>query len=207
MFRITSKEEIFFDMFVEAAENGCKAAGLLHDLITKYVNIDEKIRSIEEVEHECDVLVHKILKQLNRSFITPIDREDIFLIAKELDNITDFIDSTAHRFKMFNVGSITQDAISLSNLIIKTTNELKDTMVELKNMKKSPHLKDKIIEINRLENEGDIIYRNAIAKLFVMQNDAIEVIKWKEIYEHLENTIDACEDVANIVEGVAMKNA
>ncbi|MDP4182277.1 MAG: DUF47 family protein [Bacillota bacterium] len=206
MFKVSPKDEIFFDFFVATAENACRAAELLEELMINYVNVREKVKIIEEAEHECDKQVHKILQQLNRSFITPIDREDIDLIAKELDNITDNIESTAHRFNMFNVQSIHEDAIRLAKLITTCTKEVKALMVELKNMKKSKVLTEKIIEINRLENEADDIFRSAITKLFVTEKEPLEVIKWKEIYDYLENTLDVCEDVANIVEGVVMKH-
>lgn len=147
------------------------------------------------------------MKQLNKSFITPIDREDIYEIAKNLDNITDSIESTAHRFDMFNVKSITEDTKILSNLIVMCTDELKGIMIELKSMKTSKILTKKIIEINRIENEGDDVFRCAMASLFSNGMNAIDVIKWKGIYEFLENTLDACEDIANIVEGVVMKHA
>jgi len=207
MFRITPKEGIFFDMFCEASEIVCKSARMLEDLIQDYTSIPEKINAIEAVEHECDQQVHKIMQKLNTSFITPIDREDIYLLAKELDNITDSIEATAHRFRMYNVESIREESISFAKLIVKSTSELKDVMCELKNLKKSETMREKIIEINRLENEGDDIFRNVITKLFVAEKDPIQVIKWKEIYEYLENTLDACEDVANIVEGIVMKHA
>lgn len=207
MFRITAKEGIFFDLFAATAVDTCKAAKLLEDLMTDYENVDEKIAALEEIEHKCDGHVHKMLEHLNRSFITPIDREDIFEIAKELDNITDAIESTAHRFRMFNVKSIKEDAITVAKLITQCTEELAFVMSELKKLKTSKTLREKIIEINRIENVGDDIFRNAIKKLFLCEQDALEVIKWKEIYEYLENTLDACEDVANIVEGVAMRNA
>ncbi|MCX7711205.1 MAG: DUF47 family protein [Clostridia bacterium] len=207
MFRITRKEEIFFDLFVETSENSCKAAKMLEELMRNYTRVNDKIQAIEDCEHECDQQVHKILEQLNKSFITPIDREDIYLIAKELDNITDDIESTAHRFTMFNVQSITEDAKKMAALIVKCTEELKGVMQELKNMKTSKLLRERIIEVNRIEDEGDTIFRDAITKLFIKETDAVEVIKWKEIYEYLENTLDACEDVANIVEGVVMKHA
>lgn len=207
MFRVTAKEEVFFDLFVETAKNTSKSADMLKELMTNYVNVNEKIKAIEETEHECDQHVHGILKQLNKSFITPIDREDIYLIAKEMDNITDAIESTAHRFRMFNVTSIKEDAIKIVGLIVQCTKELEGIMAEMKNMKKSTTLSKRIIEVNRIENDGDDIYRNAIANLFVSEKDAIEVVKWKEIFEYLENTLDAIEDVANIVEGVVMKHA
>jgi predicted phosphate transport protein (TIGR00153 family) len=207
MFRVTKKDEIFFDMFLETAENTCKAAGLLYELMTNYENIDEKINAIEAVEHEGDRLVHKIFEQLNKSFITPIDRENIYEIAKVLDNTTDCIEATAHRFNIFNVKSIPEDAIKMVKSIVDCAQELKGVMAEMKRMKTSKTLQDKIIEVNRLEDEGDRIFRSAIAKLFINEKDSVEIIKWKEIYDFLENTLDACEDVANIVEGVVMKHA
>jgi len=207
MFRMTAKEVAFFDLFVETAEETCKTARMLEELMTNYDRVKEKIIAIEESEHRCDNHVHKMLEHLNKSFITPIDREDIYLIAKEMDNITDSIEATAHRFKMFNVKTIKEDSKKLARLITQCTEELKNVMLELKRMKTSKILGEKIIEVNRIENMGDDIFRNAIEKLFVSEMDAVEVIKWKEIYEYLENTLDACEDVANIIEGVVMKHA
>lgn len=207
MFRMTSKEGLFFDLFVDTATDTCQSAKLLEDLMISYTNVNEKIRAIEETEHKCDGHVHKMLELLNRSFITPIDREDIYLIAKEIDNITDAIEATAHRFKMFNVKAIREDAKKLARLIVQCTDELANVMAELKKMKTSKVLREKIIEVNRIEDEGDEIFRSAIQMLFVAETDPLEVIKWKEIYEYLENTLDACEDVANIIEGVVMKHA
>ncbi len=207
MFRITRKEEIFFDMFVETADNACKAAEMLEELMVNYVNVKEKVGAIEEAEHACDKQVHKILEQLNKSFITPIDREDIYLIAKELDNITDAIESTAHRFVMFNVKEVTPEAIQLAKLITESTKELKLLMAEVKDMKSSKVLAEKIVEVNRVEDDGDTVFRDAVSNLFSGKRETLDVIIWKEIYEYMENTLDACEDVANIVEGVVMKHA
>jgi predicted phosphate transport protein (TIGR00153 family) len=207
MFTRTSKEERFFDYFIETSEIICKAASLLDDLTNNYVNVNEKIKSIEDTEHACDTIVHKILNELNKSFITPIDREDIYLIARELDNITDDIEAVAQRFNMFNVKEVRPEAIVLSNLVVNATKELKNVIIEMKNMKKSKTLEDKIIEVNNIEDEADSAFRDAMTNLFLAEQDAIEVIKWKEIIDFFENTIDACEDVANIIEGVVMKHA
>lgn len=207
MFRVTAKETAFFDLFVETSTLTCKAAEMLEELMLNYVDIKEKVQAIEEVEHSCDQLVHKILDRLNKSFITPIDREDIYEIAKELDNITDAIEATAHRFTMLNVTSIREESKKLAHLIVEGTKELREVMSDLKNMQKSTNLSKKIIEVNRIENDGDNIFRHAITELFACESNALEVIKWKEIYELLENTLDACEDVANIAEGVIMKHA
>lgn len=207
MFRITAKEGIFFELFTNTSADTCLAARMLEELMNNYVDVTDKIRAIEEIEHKCDGHVHRMLEQLNHSFITPIDREDIYLIAKELDNITDDIESTAHRFRMFNVTGIREDAKQLAKLIVQCTEELMGVMSELKKMKTSKKLREKIIEVNRIEDEADEIFRSAMQRLFVSESNPIEVIKWKEIYEYLENTLDACEDVANIIEGVVMKNA
>ena len=206
MFRTTKKEERFFNMFVETSEKSCKAALMLDDLINNYFDTNKKIDAIEEVEHESDQCVHDIMEQLNKSFVTPIDREDINEIAKVLDNITDAIEATAHRFRMFNVKVVTDEAKALSKLIVECTTELKGVMIELKHMKTSKDLNSKVIEVNRIEDAGDDIYRAAITSLFTNGMNPIEVIKWKEIYELLENSLDACEDVANIVEGIVMKH-
>ena len=207
MFRPTSKEERFFDYFIETSEIICKAAGLLYDLTNNYVNVNEKIKSIEDAEHACDTIVHKILNELNKAFITPIDREDIYLIARELDNITDDIEAAAQRFGMYNVQKVRPEAVVLSKLIVNATNELKNVIIEMKNMKKSKSLQEKIIEVNNIEDEADTAFRDAMTNLFLSEKDAVEVIKWKEIIDFFENTIDACEDVANIIEGVVMKHA
>jgi predicted phosphate transport protein (TIGR00153 family) len=207
MFRPTSKEERFFDYFIETSEIICKAASLLDDLTNNYVNVNEKIKSIEDAEHACDKVVHKIFNELNKAFITPIDREDIYLIARELDNITDDIQAAAQRFSMYNVQEVRPEAIVLSKLIVNATNELKNVILEMKNMKKSKNLEKKIIEVNNIEDEADTAFRDAMTNLFLTEKNAIEVIKWKEIIDFFENTIDACEDVANIIEGVVMKHA
>ena len=166
---------------------------------------DELLRQVADRLYGC-LRKHEIMAQLNKSFITPIDREDINLIARVLDNIVDEIESTAHRFLMFNVTTIRDDVLEIASAIVEGTNELLNVMLELKNMKKSKNLIDKIIEVNRIENVGDTLYRKAMTNLFQSEKDAIEVIKWKEIYQYMEHTLDACEDVANIVEGVVMKN-
>ena len=207
MFRVTRKEEIFFDLFVDTVDLACEAAKKLKDLIDNYCDVDRKINEIQQIEHNCDIKVHNIVEQLNKSFITPIDREDINEIAKQLDNITDAIEDTAHRFRMFDIKSITEDAKKFTELLVAGTEELKIVMTEMKSMKTSKLLCSKIIEVNRLENEGDTLYRNVMTSLFTSGQDALEIIKWKEIYEFLENSLDACEDVANTVEGVVMKHA
>lgn len=206
MFNIVKKEDKFFDMFIEVGDIICDSANIFKDLINNYSNLDGKIGNLEKKEHECDDKVHEIMETINKSFITPIDREDINLIAKELDNIVDSIESAAHRFSMFKIKTVKKEVFEMADLIVKATFVLKGVLAELQNMKKSTLLTEKIIEVNRLEGEGDKIFRKAIKNLFAEEKDPIEIIKWKEIFEFLENTLDTCEDVANTIEGVVTKH-
>lgn len=207
MFRITPREEKYFDLFVETSENAVKAAEMLHALMLDFTDVENKVNGIEEEEHRCDQHVHYILENLNKAFITPIDREDIFAIAKDMDNIVDGIEATANRFLMFNISEMTPEAVELSELIVQCTKALRDVMVEFKHMAKSKTLHDRIVEVNHLENKGDKLYREAMRKLFSNGTDSRHLISWMSIYEHLENTLDSCEDVADLVEGVVTKHA
>lgn len=207
MFKITPKEEKFFDLFIANAETSYRSAVLLKEFMDDFTNTEAKYAGIKEMEHDGDNQLHGIFEQLNKSFITPIDREDIHAIAKAMDDITDFIEQTASRFLMYNVNAIPAEAKEVASMIVDCTKEVVDLMIEMKSMKKSTKLIDKIIEINRIEEQGDAAYRSTIKTLFNNGTPALEVIKWKDIYENLENVLDACEDVANIVEGVVMKHA
>ena len=207
MFRITPKEEIFFDFFVEIVQKNVKAAELFYDLMNDYKNVGEKVKQIEVIEHDCDAIVHKVFRQLDASFITPIDREDIHLIAKELDDITDEVEMTAQRFIMFNVDNIKGDAIKMAKLIVDATKELEVLVTDLRFMKKKTEkIHNKIIDINKIENDGDYIFRAAMKELFSSEKDVMEVVRWKSIYNYLEAVLDSCENVANIIEGIVMKH-
>jgi uncharacterized protein Yka (UPF0111/DUF47 family) len=194
-------------MFIEFAQKAYESAKSLDELINDYTDIETKVGKIVCQEQDCDKLVHAIMRKLNSSFVTPLDREDIDHIGHVMDNVVDGIEAAAQCFTMYNVTTIKPEAKAMSALIVRCTAELLQLMVELKRMKRSTTLQQIIIEINSIENEGDDIYRNALNSLFVKDADAVEIIRWKDMFELLENTIDACEDVANIVEGVVMKHA
>jgi predicted phosphate transport protein (TIGR00153 family) len=205
--RLIPREEKFFDLFKAQAANVVEGAKLLKDLLENYNDVDQKRMKVEKAESTGDEIAHRIIEKLNTTFITPMDREDIHALTSALDDILDFINAAAQRLHLYRVESITEDAVALANIILRAaeeTAELTDRMEDLRNLK---GLKERWIEVNRLENEGDKISRHAIASLFDKGNDPIEVIKWKEIYEHLETAIDKCEDAANIVEAVVLKNA
>lgn len=205
--RLIPREEKFFDMFRDQAATVVVGARLLKDLLDDYTDVEQKRMKIEKVESEGDEIAHKIMEKLNTTFITPMDREDIHALTSALDDILDYINATAQRLQLYRVKEITEDAKALANVILRAAEETEALTDNMENLKDVKHLKQRWIEVNRLENEGDLISRNAIAGLFDTQQDPIEVIKWKELYEHLETAIDKCEDAANIVESVVLKNA
>lgn len=207
MFSLTPKEDKFYDYFIDIAKIAQRASNMLVEFLKDLDNSEENHKKIKEIEHEGDKKQHEILEQLNKTFITPFDREDIYLIAKDMDDVIDLIEATASRFVMLNVNNCTEEAEMLSRMIVNCCGELINLMEELKNMKTSKKLRNNIIEVNRVEEEGDRVSRKAIRDLFRSNTEVIEIIKWREIYQYLEDTLDACEDVANVVEGVVMKNA
>jgi len=208
MWSIIPKENQFFVLLENAVENAYQSAVMLNQLLNNLSNMQELISKLEKAENKGDDITHQVIELLNKTFITPLDREDLFAIIKEIDNIVDSLETVAHRFEIYNVDTVRPEAKILSEMIINCTKELKGVVENLKDLKNTRLIKEKIIEVNRIEDEGDIVYRNAIKKLFAENKDKpIEVIIWKEIFGFLEDTLDACEDVANVIEGVVTKNA
>lgn len=206
--RLLPKEEKFFVMFYEQADTIVEAADLLVNIVRDYTDVDRKVMEMNKIEHKADEITHRIAAKLNTTFITPLDQEDIHDLASAVDDIVDYIDATVERMALYKIGKPTEDAIHLANIIHRAVVETRSCISELGNHKKrNATMKQCWIEINRLENEGDTASRAAIAKLFETESNAVEVIKWKEIYEHLETTIDKCEDVANILEQIVLKHA
>jgi predicted phosphate transport protein (TIGR00153 family) len=200
------KEIDFFEIFDRAALNITKAAALLVELMENFDNLDARAKEIYEVEQEGDILTHEIMKKLHKTFITPIDREDIYALASRMDDVLDLIWGAVDRIVIFKIMEMTPDAVNISKDLLATTEVMHKAIHKLKE-KNYSHVQDYCIEINRLENRIDRDFRDAIAKLFEEVKDPILVIKWKEIYEHLEDCSDKCEDVANIIEGIVLKNA
>ncbi|MHC6179545.1 DUF47 domain-containing protein [Clostridium sp. JNZ X4-2] len=207
MFTFTPKEDKFYEFFVQTANIAYRASKSLLNFLDNLEDSEKNLKMIKKIEHEGDRKQHEILEQLNKTFITPFDREDIYIIAKDMDDIIDFIESTASRFVMLNVNKCTEEAANLSHMIVECCEEIIVIMEELKNMKTSKKLPQMIIDVNRIEEEGDVVSRKAIGDIFRSNMKVIDVIKWREIYQYLENTLDACEDLANVIEGVVMKNA
>lgn len=206
-FNFLPKEEKYFDMFERASENAIKGAAKFRDLVRDYTDIERKIREIEDIEHEGDIITHEIFDKLNRTFITPIDREDIHSLASELDDVLDFVKASSDRFLLYNIKKPTGEVINLAETLVKTAIETSKAIKGLRDMKHTRRIHEYCIEVNSLENEGDNILKNAIAKLFNDHMDPLDVIKWKEIYENIESAIDMCESVANTIGAILAKNA
>ncbi len=205
--RLIPREEKFFDMFVQQAENVLEGASQLKALLENYTNFEQQRLLIEKTESNGDEIAHRIIEKLNTTFITPMDREDIHALTSALDDILDLINATAQRLHLYHVHEITPEACKLANIIFRASEETLALIRDLDKMNKPKQMKERWIEVNRLENEGDAVSRTAIAALFENETNPIEVIKWKELYEHLETAIDKCEDAVNIVEAVCLKNA
>lgn len=204
---MSKKESAFFFLFSQTTEKALEAAQELNKMLLKYNGDLNSLNKISTIENECDCIVHDTLNKLNRSFITPIDREDIDEIIKELDTITDTIDDTAQALKMYNVKKIREGTTEFSFLAIQILEELQKLMNLLANMKSNTKkINDCVIKINDIENKGDVLYVRVISELFKEEENPIEVIKWKDIFLYLENTLDQCERVANIVEGMVIKH-
>ncbi|BCZ45989.1 hypothetical protein psyc5s11_20560 [Clostridium gelidum] len=208
MFNLKPKEDKFYKLFLEAAKNVNEGARILRGSLDTLSDKESNVDKIEELEHEGDKLVTIVVKELNEAFITPIDREDIYSIIKKLDDVLDLINSTMHRFLMYDINESTHEAKLLADMIVKCTEHILDLMIGLNSVgNKAKYIEEKIIIIHDIESEADSLFRKTVSNLFKNETNAIEIIKWKEIYQILENTIDNCEKIANTVEGVVIKNA
>lgn len=205
MFGLIPKEEKFFAMFREMAKNICEGATLLKELLDNFQNPSEVQQKIKDVEHKGDLQTHEIIKKLNKSYITPFEREDIYALASALDDILDIIDASSQHIIIYNIDKITPEAKELGFIILKSCKAVEKAISLLGS--KLPAISEHCVEINSLENEADHVRAGAVSRLFHEEKDPIQLIKWKEIYENLELVTDKCEDAANILESVVVKNA
>ena len=201
------RDEQFFDYFEQAARNIVSGAQALADLLDDYQNVERKIERIRELEHVGDTLTHQVWEALHKTFVTPIDREDIATIIERLDDVMDYIDEAALSLQTYRIVQPTQRARELAHIIVRAATEVEMAIMLLRKRQDLPKILPLTVEINRLENEGDYVFRHALAELFEeAQEDLASIIKWREIYDHLETAIDRCEDVANALEGVVLKH-
>jgi hypothetical protein len=208
-FPFVPREKKFFDLFEQSAQNVVQAAQELKAMVHTWDNVPERAAAITELEHEGDTITHQIMAQLHRSFITPFDREDIALMAHALDDVIDFIDAAADSMLIYRIGKPSERALELADIIMQAAVEVERAMPRLR--RSGAELRavlENCVEINRLENMADRVYRSALAELFDDDTgDMVGIIKWREIYQHMESATDRCEDVADVLEGVALKHA
>ena len=198
------REERFFDLFAEDAANVLAAARLFEAMLRTYDAPEQRAAEIRAAEHRGDEISHDIGHRLERTFVTPFDREDIHGLISALDDVLDLIEEAADTFILYRIEAPTAVAVQQAAIVVKQCEQLHDALLHLRGFK---GLESRWIEVHRLENEGDIIARQAIADLFANGGDPVGIIKWKEIYALLESAIDKCEDVANIIERITIKHA
>jgi len=206
-FSLVPREAKFFVLFKQSAQAAVKVAQQLRDMLYLWEDIEERVELITELEHQGDAATHEIIAQLHRTFVTPFDREDIALLAHSLDDITDFMEAAAYDMLLYKVERPTDRAKELADIIVQVVAEVEKAVSEIHNRVDLRRILRRCVEINRLENMADRVYRSAMAELFDDSKDIAYVIKWREIYEHMESATDRCEDVASALEGVALKYA
>jgi predicted phosphate transport protein (TIGR00153 family) len=204
--RLFTKKQGFFELFDKVAANITNAAKILVAAMEHFTALDSWAKEVHELEEEGDLLTHDIIKKLNKTLTAPIDREDIHALASRLDDIIDFIWGTAQRLAIFKIKESSKDAIIMSKDLLATVELVHKAITKLKE-KDYSRMQEYCIEINKLENKLDRDFRDALGHLFGEIKDPVLVIKWKDIYEHLEDASDKCEDVADILEAIAIKNA
>ncbi|MDF2567044.1 MAG: hypothetical protein K0R90_500 [Oscillospiraceae bacterium] len=203
-----TKEVNYFNLFIDGANVCNKAAKLFEQMLNGNVNkIPEMVKEIHHIEHEGDHLYHTLYNHLNLAFITPIEREDILKIAKYIEDTIDTIDEAAIMIDMLVIQSFRPEAKQMVDLIVKISSVLVEAATEFKNFKKSKKLTSLLVEINDIEEEGDKLYQSTIKHLFANEKDVLEVVKWKNIFDTMEDVLDACENAADIMENVILKNS
>jgi hypothetical protein len=203
-FRLIPREERFFDDFVALAEQIRRGATLLEAMLAPDRPIWDKADEIKEVEHKCDFITHEIIQRLHRTFVTPLDREDIHTLARTLDDVMDAIDASAAVVRLYQIERVRPDARELARLVAISAEQV---VIAMKALERRHGVAEPAVEINRLENEADRAHQNAVRRLFEEEQNPVAIIKWKEILDFLEAATDRCEDVANVLEGVVVKHA
>jgi uncharacterized protein len=202
-FRLIPREEKFYTEFQALADELKRGSVLLEEMVAPDHPIWDKAEEIKEVEHKCDFLTHEIIQRLNRTFVTPLDREDIHALARSLDDVMDAIDASATLVRLYRLDRVRFGARELAHIISASTHQVR---LALEALEQHKGLTTHAVEINRLENEADRVHQQAVSRLFDDERDPLVVMKWKETLDFLEDATDRCEDVANVLEGVVVKH-
>lgn len=203
------RDNDYFEMFVKMVEYACASSELLHETLTNFDpnTLSDKIVQMHEFEHAADMQNHDVRNRLVKEFMPPIEREDIISLVQEIDDVTDSIEDVLLRIYMFHIDTIREEALAFSEVIVTCCSALKIALENFHNFKKTSPIQENIIEINRLEEEGDKLYTDAIRNLYSNSKDPVEIIAWTQTFDRLEKCCDACEHVSNIIETIIMKNS
>ncbi len=203
---IMPKEYKFYDFFDNHIGLVYEASVALQNIDTNASNLIDTVKKIKELEHRADDITHECTETLHKTFITPFERQDIYSLIKKLDDIIDSIDSAASRMSLYGIQEVRHECKAIAGILIECTQALQAALLGLRNIKRPVHIKEKIVKVRELESKCDIIFKDALSRLF-KESDAMLVIKWKEIFERLEKSVDRCEDAANIIESILIDNA
>jgi len=206
-FLITPKDTKFYDLFEQDTANLVTAAEKLVDLFNNYEDVEAKARQLKDLEHQGDTITHEIIRRVNLTFVTPIDREDIVLLAHTMDSIMDFMEAAGRTAFLYRITQPTERVRQLASIIAKMVYTLNDVLPCLRHRDQFKRILEQCVEMNRLENEADDVHHAAMAELFDSGKDATEIIKWRELYQHMEDATDRGEDVADVLEGIVLKYA
>ena len=205
---LVPREKIFFDLFNTAAAKSVQACEAFAEMLKDLGHAESHARRVKTLEHEADEVTHQTVDLLHRTFVTPLDRDAIYHLISRLDDVLDLVEAAAERLQLYEVKEATPEAHEFARVLVDATKQIRKAIECLGDTKKNrQHILDVCIEVHRLENEADMIQRNAVAKLFREEQEIRMVLKWKEIYDYLETATDRCEDVANIVEGIVIEQA
>jgi predicted phosphate transport protein (TIGR00153 family) len=205
--RFLPRETSFFDFFERHAAKTVEGVKEFVALASGEMDVVAGAKRIKQIEHETDVITHHCVEALHKTFITPIERDDIHRLITRMDDIMDYVEAAAERMALYELTTMTAEVKAMATVLLRATEEIQRALRGLRDLQNGEAIIRSCIEINRMENEADDILRATVAKLFKDERDPITVIKWKEIYENLENATDRCEDVANIIEGVVLEHA
>jgi predicted phosphate transport protein (TIGR00153 family) len=205
--RLLPHDASFFAHFENQGKKTVEGCRAFLEMVEQADNLESRAERVKQIEHECDEITHAVVEGLHKTFITPIDRNDIYTLITKMDDIMDFVEAAADRLALYEVQTMTKEVGDLARCLVQSAEHVLSAVSGIRDLGKPNGILQHCIEINRLENVADGILRSALARLFREEKDPIAVIKWKEIYETLESATDRCEDVANIIEGVVLENS
>jgi predicted phosphate transport protein (TIGR00153 family) len=205
--RLLPHDKTFFNLFEDQGKKTVEGCRALLEMVENPIDLESQAERVKQIEHECDEVTHAVVELLHKTFITPLDRNDIYTLITKMDDIMDLVEAVADRLSLYEIKVMTKEIGDLARCLVTSAEHVLGAVTGIRNLQRPNGIQQHCIEINRLENVADKLLRGALARLFREERDPIAVIKWKEIYEALESATDRCEDVANVIEGVVLENS